>query len=139
MERFKFFQLLKQHEGKLDKDFPFNAVDMARFILRVLKKDLPEIPDIVEEMLDPVIQCERPGVMMAQMQQQKLIIEAREREIDDLKKQIRVGKKRQKVFQDIHSDDFSQSKRYKSDEEDLQQINGGGSLSVNLDDVFVNS
>jgi len=49
----------------LDKDFPFNAVDMARFILRVLKKDLPEIPDIVEEMLDPVIQCERPGVMMA--------------------------------------------------------------------------
>ena len=49
LERFKFFQLIKQYEGMSHKDFPFDAIDMARFILQVINGTLPEIPDAIEE------------------------------------------------------------------------------------------
>ena len=45
MERLRFFELMKQHIGKTDADFPFDATDMARFILRVLAKSLPDISE----------------------------------------------------------------------------------------------
>ena len=40
-----FYEMTEQHLGKRDIDFPFDATDMARFILKVLNKTLPELPD----------------------------------------------------------------------------------------------
>jgi hypothetical protein len=40
---------------------------MARFILRVLKKTLPEIPIVDEEVIDPIIRSEPKGVLMAKI------------------------------------------------------------------------
>ena len=63
LERFKFFELLKQHKGKTDANFPFDAVDMARFILQVLNKTLPEIPGAIEEVNEPAFELVPRGVL----------------------------------------------------------------------------
>ena len=47
------------------KDFPFDAIDMARFILRVIRGTLPEISDIVEEENEPIFKSVPPDVLMA--------------------------------------------------------------------------
>ena len=91
LERFKFFELLQQHTDKVDADFPFNAIDMARFILRVLNKTLPELPDIAEEVMEPIVRSEPPGVLMAEIVHLKLKLAEREKEIEDLKLEARVG------------------------------------------------
>ena len=40
-ERMRFFQLTEQHLNKTINDFPFDATDLARFILRVINGTLP--------------------------------------------------------------------------------------------------
>ena len=49
VERMKFFKMTAQHKGKTKEDFPFDATDMARFILRVINGTLPESIDLKQE------------------------------------------------------------------------------------------
>ena len=44
-ERMRFFQMTQQHLGKTLNDFPFDATDLARFVLRVINGTLPDILD----------------------------------------------------------------------------------------------
>ena len=44
----KFCELTEQYLDKTDKDFPFDATDMARFILQTLKGKLPQIPNEIQ-------------------------------------------------------------------------------------------
>ena len=136
LERFQFFELTKQYKNKSDKDFPFDATDMARFILQVINGTLPEIPDAIEEEYEPILPSVQPIVLMAEIAKLKLKLAARDQEIEDLKLEARVGQKR---GYETESDEFSKSKRSKSDREDLKLIHGGGSMSVNLNDIKISS
>ena len=58
---------------------------MARFILQVLNGTLPEIPGVVEEENEPRFATEPPGVIKAENVQLKLMLAARDKEIESLK------------------------------------------------------
>ena len=66
-----FFKLNQQHVGKFHKDFPFNAVDMARFILRVLNKTLPNMHEEISEEQGHVINTVHRGVLNATINELK--------------------------------------------------------------------
>ena len=48
-ERMVFCEMTKQHKGKSPSDFPFDAVDLARFIIGVIKNTLPAFEEPVIE------------------------------------------------------------------------------------------
>ena len=64
---------------------------MARFILRVIRNSLPEMPDVVDEVNEPIVRSVPPGVLMAEIVQLKLKLAEREKEIEDLKLEAKVG------------------------------------------------
>ena len=66
-ERIKFFEMTEQHRGKTTKDFPFNATDMARFILRVINGTLPDISDNKDEEEDIEFKQTPVPVLLSEM------------------------------------------------------------------------
>ena len=85
-----FHELKVQHLGKGDDDFPFNATDMARFIIRTLKKTLPEIPDEVqphEENVQRFVQSP-PCVLQSEIVELKAILRQKDLMIKDMKQEM---------------------------------------------------
>ena len=59
--------MTEQHRGKTTKDFPFNATDMARFILRVIDGTLPDISDNKDEEEDIEFKQTPVEVLLSEM------------------------------------------------------------------------
>ena len=66
-ERMQFYKLEQQHLGKSLKDFPFDTTDLARFVLRVIRGQLPQsLEPEAEEKEDPMSQA-HPSVYMSEV------------------------------------------------------------------------
>ena len=60
----RFYQLTQQHLGKTLEDFPFDATDLARFVLRVINGTLPSSLDpVAEEIQMPMVQSQASALM----------------------------------------------------------------------------
>ena len=101
-ERMKFFEMTQQHRGKTDKDFPFDATDMARFILRVINGTLPQLPE------EGVVEYEQPmhtassSVLMAEIAELRQQLEYQKTLTEELKIENEFLKKRKPLYHPVN-------------------------------------